>query len=237
MKFTKVKDNDIDVNVECNELNNDILFRKYNVKENNIVLLKENQFLILSEKGQVLDIEESAGKFKIEEGKSDKNEFFKEWENVNIQKSEKEPLNVIFLNRKIIRRNKYFIDEPIKYIEHNEKDKKIYYIKISGNYDFDIVDPKRFLGRVIGLRNHFSKQELIEQIRKYALQSIEKGINELSQEYKLNIDTIKTKSKELEIKLSKNESDDKLLEYGVKLTYFDIENLEFSEKKFRKFFK
>lgn len=236
MKFTKIEDN-AEINLECNDLNNDILFRKYQIKENNIVLLKENQFLILSEKGKILDIEEEVGKYKIEEGNSNKVELFKEWQDLNIAKSEEEPLSVIFLNRRIINKNKYFIEEPIKYIEYTENEEKEYYIKISGSYDFYIENPKVFLGRVIGLRNHFSKQELIEQIRKHVVKSIEKGISELSEEYKLDIETIETKSKELKIKLSQNDSDKKLLEYGIKLNYFDIDTLEIVEKKKRFLFK
>ena len=110
------------------------------------------------------------------------------------------------------------------------------YIKLEGFYDFRIEDTLKFLSKVIGLRNHFSKQELIEKIRKYIISSIEKGINEISEEYKLNIDTLVQKSKELEVKLKQNEYDVKLLEYGIKLLYFDVKDFEVSKKKF-KFFK
>lgn len=235
MKFEKIQMNNKNF-LECNELDNDVLFRRYPIKYNDEILVKENQFVLLIEKGDVLDVEEKSGMYRIEEGSSQKNDFSKIWGNLKIKKSEDTPLSVIFLNRRIIRKNKYFIAEPIKYIEYDKNDEKEYYIKIKGCFDFHIIDPKMFINKVIGLRNHFSKQELIEQIRKYVVSSIEKGIKELSEEYKLDINTIQTKSKELQIKLSQNDSDEKLLEYGIKLNYFDIDEVEIVEKK-KNFFK
>lgn len=230
MKFTKIQKTEKNV-LECNEINNDLLFRKYSVKYNDAIFVKENQFIILIENGKILDIEENEGIYLIEEGSSTKNGFSETWGKIIIKKSENIPLSVVFLNRRIIRKNKYFIDEPIKYIEYDENGEKEFYIKLRGSFDFFIKYPIMFINKVIGLRNHYSKQELIEQIRKYVVKSIEDGIKELSEKYKLDIDTIQKKSKELKIKLSENDSDKKILEYGIKLNYFDIDKVEITEKK------
>ncbi len=221
----------------CNELNNDILFRMYHVEENVLIRLQEYQLLLLLENGRVLDVVQNTGYYQVVSEEADKKDIPNEWENVCIQKGENEPLSILFINQKMIEHNKYFIEEPIKYKEYHGNNIKEYNIKISGRYDFYIENPKKFLLKVIGLRNHFSKQELIEQTRKYAIKSIEDGINELSEEYKLNVDMIKTKSKELAIQLRRNEFDEKLSEYGIKITYFDIETLELMDKKKKKFFK
>lgn len=235
MRFTKIQMTERKF-LECKEINNDVLFRKYSIKCNDEILVKENQFVILIENGKVLDVEENEGLYRIEEGFSLKSEFSETWGKIIIKKSENIPLSVVFLNRRIIRKNKYFIDEPIKYIEYEGNNEKKYYIKLRGNFDFFIIDPLRFINKVIGLKNHYSKQELIEQIRKYVLKSIEQGIIELSEKYKLGINTIHTKSRELQIKFEQNDSDKKLLEYGVKLNYFDIDEIEIVEKK-KNFFK
>lgn len=236
MKFIKIEDDVSAINLECNELGNNLLFRKYNVKENDIILLKEKEFLILTRKGQVLDVENEIGKYKIQNGKSNKKVFLQDWQDVNIKKSEDEPLNVIFLNTRTIIKNKFFIEEPIKYIEYNKDGEKVYYLKINGNFDFKIVNPKAFLKRVIGLRSSFPKQELIEQIRNYILQYIEYEINIISKDYKLKLDNIETKIRDLKIDFRKNKFVDKLLEYGIRLIDFDIDNLEIVDNKFRKFF-
>lgn len=83
-----------------------------------------------------------------------------------------------------------------------------------------------FFSRVYGVREHYSKLELIEQIRKNAIGSIEEGINELSNEYKLSIELVKTKTSELEIKVKENEYDLKLKMRGISITYFELTELD-----------
>ncbi len=219
--------------IKCENLSNDLLFVKYDVSENDLVEVNDNQNIILVEKGKVIDLKEEKGIYEIKEIQEEANEIF---EGLVIQKAENESLCVIFLNRSEIIHNKYIIDNPIRYVDWKNGMSSEIYIKLEGFYDFRIEDILKFLSKVIGLRNHFSKQELIEKIRKYIISSIEKGINEVSEEYKLNIDTLVEKSKELEVKLKQNEYDVKLLEYGIKLLYFDVTDFEVSKKKF-KFFK
>ena len=218
--------------IECENLSNDLLFVKYDVSENDLIKLNNNQNIILVEKGKVLDIKEEKGIYEIKEIQEENNVF----DELIIQKAENENLCVIFLNKSEIIHNKYIIDNPIRYIDWKNGESSEIYIKLEGFYDFRIEDTLKFLSKVIGLRNHFSKQELIEKIRKYIISSIEKGINEISEEYKLNIDTLVQKSKELEVKLKQNEYDVKLLEYGIKLLYFDVKKKKNKKKKF-KFFK
>ena len=77
-----------------------------------------------------------------------------------------------------------------------------------------------------GVREHYSKLELIEQIRNNAINSIKEGINELSNEYKLSIELVKTKTSELEIKVKENDYDLKLKMRGIKITYFELSELD-----------
>lgn len=221
--------------VKCNNLNNDMIFIKYDIKLEDIIEINGNQCAVLIEKGIVYDVQDKEGKYIVINEEMVSNENIKEeWKDLHIRKTENDELCVIFLNNNIISHNRYFINNPIKYMDFTNKNSEIF-IKIEGYYDFKIENPKEFFSKVIGLRSHFSKQELIEKVRKYILKSIEEGINEISQEYKLNIDDLPENSKKLEIKLKQNEYDKKLLEYGVKLTYFDISKLEIVNKKFKIF--
>lgn len=222
--------------VKCNKLNNDMIFMKYNVALGDVIDVKENEYVVLVEKGIVYDAHDKVGQYVVMNEIIDSDEDIKEkWKDLKIRKTDNNELCVIFLNKDIITHNRYFINDPIKYADWKDGKSKNVYIKVEGFYDFKIEDPKKLLSQVIGLRAHFSKQELIERIRKFVINSIEKGINEISEEYKLDIESLETKSKELEIKLKQNEYDYKLLEYGVKITYFDISHLEVSKRKFKIF--
>ncbi len=214
------------------ELKNDVIFVKYKVNENDVIKIQDNQAVILFEKGKILDIKDNIGKYIIKNTNKIINE---KWQKLTIRNSENEELCVIFLTLSPLTNNKYIFNKPIKYIdwENNKRTKK--YIKLDGRYDFKIENPQIFLSKVIGLRTHFTKQELIEKVRIYILSSIEEGINEICTEYKLDIDTLVKNSKELEIDLQNNKYDEKLLEYGIKLTYFDIENVQTMKRKFNFF--
>lgn len=229
--YNEIQENKI---IKCNKLSNDMIFMKYNIDIGDNIEVNDNEFVVLINKGEVDDIKSENGKYKII-NETTNSEIKDEWKDLHIRKIENDEICVIFMNKEVIKNNKYLISNPIKYTDFSSKEPIEIFISIEGLYDFKIENPKMFLSKVIGLRHHYSKQELIEKIRKYVLKSIEKGINELSEEYKLGIDDLPENSKKLEIKLKQNEYDAKLLEYGVKLTYFDINKLEIKSKK-NKFF-
>lgn len=222
--------------IKCDNLSNDMIFMKYDVILGDIIEISNSQDVVLIEKGIVYDAQDKVGQYIVMNEIIDTDKDVKEeWKDLKIRKTEDNGLCVVFLNKNVIEHNKYMINDPIKYVDWKDGSSKEIFIKVEGFYDFKIDDSKKLLSQIIGLRNHFSKQELIERIRKFVIYSIEKGINELSEEYKLDIKTLETKSKELEIKLKQNEYDTKLLEYGVKITYFDISHLEIAKRKFKIF--
>lgn len=237
IKLVSLLENKVDKKIiKCNNLSNDMIFMKYDVILGDIIEVSDSQYVVLIEKGIVYDTVDKSGQYIVMNEIIDSDKDIKdEWKDLKIRKTENNGLCVVFLNKNLIKHNKYIINDPIKYVDWKDGSSKEIYIKVEGFFDFKIEDPKKLLSKIIGIRNHFSKQELIERIRKFVVNSIEKGINELSEEYKLDIKTLETKSKELEIKLKQNEYDEKLLEYGVKLTYFDISHLEIAKRKFKIF--
>lgn len=237
IKLVSLLENKVDKKIiKCNNLSNDMIFMKYDVILGDIIEVSDSQYVVLIEKGIVYDTVDKSGQYIVMNEIIDSDKDIKdEWKDLKIRKTENNGLCVVFLNKNLIKHNKYSINDPIKYVDWKDGSSKEIYIKVEGFFDFKIEDPKKLLSKIIGIRNHFSKQELIERIRRFVVNSIEKGINELSEEYKLDIKTLETKSKELEIKLKQNEYDEKLLEYGVKLTYFDISHLEIAKRKFKIF--
>lgn len=237
IKLVSLLENKVDKKIiKCNNLSNDMIFMKYDVILGDIIEVSDSQYVVLIEKGIVYDTVDKSGQYIVMNEIIDSDKDIKdEWKDLKIRKTENNGLCVVFLNKNLIKHNKYIINDPIKYVDWKDGSSKEIYIKVEGFFDFKIEDPKKLLSKIIGIRNHFSKQELIERIRRFVVNSIEKGINELSEEYKLDIKTLETKSKELEIKLKQNEYDEKLLEYGVKLTYFDISHLEIAKRKFKIF--
>lgn len=221
--------------IESKHLGNDTIFKKYNVFEGDIVRIKENEIVLLIKEGKLFDVKEDIGEYYVDNPIVIDKKTVQELKKIKIRKSENEKLCVLFINVGILKNNKYIFNNPIKYVNWRNGESSEIYIKLEGLYDFKIENPKRFISQVIGLRNIYTKQELIERIRNYILNSIEEGINEISKEYKLDVNYLSEYSKNLEVKLKQNKYDEKLAEYGVKLTYFDITKLEVTNKKFKFF--
>lgn len=217
--------------VKCNKLTNDMIFMKYDVNIDDIVEISNDEFVALIYKGEVYDTKEEIGIYSIKDEVSEL-ETKEDWKDLHIRKTEEDNLCVIFLNKNEIAGNKYLLEIETKDLNLKNKEKYVY---LEGHYDFKIENPKMFFSKIIGIRKYFTKQELIEKIRKYVLKSIEKGINEVLEEYNLDIKDLPENSKKLELKIKENEYDVKLLEYGVKLTYFDIDNIKISDKKMKFF--
>lgn len=167
------------------------------------------------------------GMYEIEASKPSKSrKEMERWRGFQPPKADNSSLCIIVFNMKEIEGNSFHIDKPIKYTDWTKKKPLQAKFTCRGKFNFKIDDPALFFSRVYGVRDHYSKLELIEQIRKNAINSIQEGINELSEEYKLSIELVKTKTSELEIKVKENEYDLKLRMRGIKITYFELSDLD-----------
>ena len=190
--------------IQCDELKNDIIFVKYNISENDLINIQDGQCAIMLEKGNILDVESKNGFYVVNRNSKFNKNIDAEWKNLYIRDSENETLCVIFLNLNLITNNKYVLNNsPIKFIDLKTDDFIKKHINLEAIYDFKIKEPSKMLSKVVGLRNHFSKQELIEKIRSLILNHLEKVINETLIEYKFDIDTLINNFKELDINLKK----------------------------------
>lgn len=237
MKFIKIQKNDTSNIIECNEINNDVLVRKLENKIYNhtLVRVKKFQYAILLEKGKVLATCTEPGTYDISFDEQDCSVELRKWREYNDEKTKSLPLSLIFINLQEIVDNKFYMKKPIEYIDwtnctYNEETKKEEPLKTkfigNGKFNFKIENPVLFLNSILGIREHYTKQELIEQIRKTVVNSIQLGINELGEEYKLSVQLVKNKTNELEIRVSQNNYDEKLAQRGIKITYFEITNFE-----------
>lgn len=180
------------------------------------------------------------GIFEIDFDMQDNSKELKKWQDYDDIKTKDLPLSIVFINLQEIKENKFYFKKPIEYIDwtnlHFDEEKNTEEpLKTAftgdGKFNFIISNPVLFLSSILGIREHYTKQELIEQIRKIVVNSIQLGINELGEEYKLSIQLVKNKTNELEIRVSQNNYDEKLAKRGIKITYFEITNFEEIDQK------
>ena len=230
MKFAKLSpEADMTKVIQCDDMDNDTLVVRLpdKIENKRAVMLKEGQYAILYKAGKIHDAIHKKGMYEIEASKQAKTrKEMEKWREFVPPRKDDSELCIIVFNMKEIVSNSFSIDKPIEYTDWS-KDKPIKArITCKGNFNFKIDDPYLFFSRVFGVRDHYSKLELIEQIRKQAVSSIQEGINELSNEYKLSMELVKTKTSELEIKVKENEYDIKLKMRGIKITYFELTDID-----------
>lgn len=230
MKFAKLSpDADMTKVIQCDELDNDTLVIRLpdKIENKKVFMLKDGQYAILYKAGKVYDAIHKKGMYEIDASKQAKTrKEMEKWRNFIPPKKDDSQLCIIVFNLKEITKNKFHIEKPMEYVDWS-KDKPIKAnFTCKGEFNFIIEDPYLFFLKVFGVRDHYSKLELIEQIRKQAVSSIQEGINELSSEYKLSMELVRTKTSELEIKVKENEYDLKLKNRGIKITYFELIDLD-----------
>lgn len=224
-RINEISKNDL---IDDIELNNDILIRKVLLGEKNFIFVKEDQFVVFYGFGKILDIANEKGLYEVKEGESKKD--LSSW-NFIIQKAEDESNGVLFVNVSEIKNNKFYMKNLINYTDWTYEEEPFESkIRVQGVFNFKIIKPENFIKIVIGLRDHYSKPELLEQIRVFILKSIEEGIKELSEIHKVDIKTLVNNIHELKIKVNQNFYDEKLLSKGIKLTFFDIDKFELDEE-------
>lgn len=195
----------------CNTLSNDMIFKKYHISINQYIELINEQYICLIENGKLLDIKSGKGIYYIEE--INENSKY----NVLIPKVQKNELSAIFMNGTIIKNNRCIFNN-FKYDKFD--------LEIEVMYDLKITNPEKFLGKIIELRTHYSKQELIEILRKYLFSYIKACIKQCKSESEI-INHIKAIEEEIYV----SEWNLKITERGVALTNFRIMSFKIVERK------
>jgi membrane protease subunit (stomatin/prohibitin family) len=232
MKFVKIRNKVVSA-IECKLLNNDVLMFKSSKSIDNKtkVHVKKNQYVILIENGKVLAAENRPGYYEVSLDEESDNDLINDWIDYSDEKTIDMPLSLVFINVGEIVDNSFKFNKPFEYIDYtkmvlNEKTNNTEPFRADfvgeGKFNFQIVNPCAFLSSIRGIREHFAKEELLELIRSTVANSVEEGVKELSENYKLSVQVVRTQTSELEIKVSENNFDEKLAHRGIKLTYFEI---------------
>ena len=247
MRFIKVENQS---NEEYNRLitcdfDNYTLVNRYIIesKDDTYIYLNKDQIALLMEKEHIYAVCDKSGIYKIdfEKNPAEKElDELKKWKKYKDDKNQNLPLSIIFINMKEITNCKFIINQPIEYIDYT-KTKLDPDLNVSiphksmcvgeGLYSFKIVNPCDFLSNMLGIRESYTKQELIERIRKDILASIEHDIKSSDEKYTIPLKLIKSKKNNISITADSNEYDKKIKKYGIKITSFSIEQFDEYETK------
>ena len=206
MHFSHVLEDDEEYKmIKCTKLDNNILLCKQKIDENEhyVVKLKENQYAVLFEKGQIWDVIKEEGLYTI---KMEPNTSFPEDLNDYQVKDNQDRLCVLFFNMALITGNKFYLKKKHKNDFYGE-----------GTFNFQIEKPLKLFNKVIEVRNYYSREELLEQIRERISKIVTSVIKNQENAYIIEEESI-------------NSSIDIFKEYGIKIVSSDIKNIQFKKK-------
>lgn len=210
MHFSKTLEDDVEYSVvECTQLDNNILLYKQKLDENQhyMVKLKSNQYALLFEKGKILDSIKEEGMYAV---KFEPNSSFPEDFCDYIIKDNNDKLCIIFFNLNIIKGNKFYIKKRYKNNFYGD-----------GSFDFQIENPLKLFNKVIEVRNYYSREELLEQIRERISKIVTSVIKKNKDEYIIE-EVI-------------HSSINVFKEYGIQIVSCDIKNIQFKKKIEKKY--
>ena len=206
MYFSNVFEDDEDYEIiECTQLDNNILLYKEKLDKNRhyVVKLKDKQYAVLFEKGQIFDEINETGIYTIKVGnKKEIPEDFKDYKIKNSQDN----MCIIFFNMNTITNNKFYIRKKYKNNFYGD-----------GNFEFKIEKPLKFFNKVIDIRSYYSREELLEQIRERISKIVISVIKNSDNEYIINKEDISSSVNIFE-------------EYGIRIISSDIKNIKFKKK-------
>ena len=206
MRFSNIFEDDEEYNIiECTKLDNNILIYKQKLDENQhyLVKLKNNQYTVLFKKGQILDMVKEEGIYTI---RTEPNTSFSEKLNDYKIKNNQDNLCLPFFNMDVITGNKFYLKKKHKNNFYGE-----------GSFDFQIENPLKLFNKVIEVRNYYSREELIEQIRERISKIVASVIKSYANAYIIEEENL-------------NSSVNIFKEYGIKIVGSNIKNIQFKKK-------
>lgn len=206
MRFSNIFEDDEEYNIiECTKLDNNILIYKQKLDENQhyLVKLKNNQYTVLFKKGQILDMVKEEGIYTI---RTEPNTSFSEELNDYKIKNNQDNLCLLFFNMDVITGNKFYLKKKHKNNFYGE-----------GSFDFQIENPLKLFNKVIEVRNYYSREELIEQIRERISKIVASVIKSYANAYIIEEENL-------------NSSVNIFKEYGIKIVGSNIKNIQFKKK-------
>lgn len=205
MHFSNKLEDEEYVTLEAVKLDHNILMEKQSLDENQhyVVKLKEGQYALLFEKGQVYDVIKEEGIYTVNLAP---NTSFPEDLAQYQLKENQDRLCVIFFNMNPIPKNKFYIPKKHRNPFYGE-----------GEFEFQIENPLKLFNKVVEIRKNYSREELLEQIRERLTKSVITVIKQQENEYDIKKETV-------------NESINIFKEYGIKINLTDIKNIQFKKK-------
>ena len=242
--------------ISCEDMGNNILMRKIEPKNGTIAngskfIVSPGQVAVIYDNGNILDATAEPGIYSFDSDSTpsffggDFGAVFKEmWTRFKFGGAIAKEQAIFYFNVKEIIGNKFGTPNPVPYRDWGHlliNNRMGGYtpmrldIKCFGTYTFKITNPALFMEKIAGVKDVYTKEDLVEQMRSEVVGAFSNILNSLSEEeHKVEALSIPNKTDEIRAIMNESVFDQSIRDRGISLVVFNVESVTLTEESKQK---
>lgn len=236
--------------IRCEDMDTDILMRKVTtengvISNKSTIIVAPGQCAVIYDNGRILDATAEDGVYTFDSSSTPSffagqfGAVFKEmWQRFTYNGATAKQQAVFFFNIKEIMGNKFGTPQPVDYSDWshpipNQMTGEVLPMRVEvtcfGNYTFKISDPALFMSEVAGTADVYRKDVLVEQMRSEVVEAFTNLLNELGEENKVPVLSLRSKTDEIKQLMAERVVDEPIRRRGIQLVNFVVMSVKLDD--------
>ena len=236
--------------IRCEDMDTDVLMRKVTtengvISNKSTIIVAPGQCAVIYDNGRIIDATAEDGVYTFDTSSTPSffagqfGAVFKEmWQRFTYNGATAKQQAVFFFNIKEIMGNKFGTPQPVDYSDWshpipNQMTGELLPMRVEvtcfGNYTFKIANPALFMSEVAGTADVYRKDVLVEQMRSEVIEAFSNLLNELGEENKVPVLSLRSKTDEIKQLMAEGVFDEPIRRRGIQLVNFVVMSVKLDE--------
>ena len=236
--------------IRCEDMDTDVLMRKVTtengvISNKSTIIVAPGQCAVIYDNGRIIDATAEDGVYTFDTSSTPSffagqfGAVFKEmWQRFTYNGATAKQQAVFFFNIKEIMGNKFGTPQPVDYSDWshpipNQMTGELLPMRVEvtcfGNYTFKIANPALFMSEVAGTADVYRKDVLVEQMRSEVVEAFTNLLNELGEENKVPVLSLRSKTDEIKQLMAERVVDEPIRRRGIQLVNFVVMSVKLDE--------
>ena len=229
--------------IRCEDMDTDVLMRKVTtengvISNKSTIIVAPGQCAVIYDNGRIIDATAEDGVYTFDTSSTPSffagqfGAVFKEmWQRFTYNGATAKQQAVFFFNIKEIMGNKFGTPQPVDYSDWshpipNQMTGELLPMRVEvtcfGNYTFKIANPALFMSEVAGTADVYRKDVLVEQMRSEVVEAFTNLLNELGEENKVPVLSLRSKTDEIKQLMAERVVDEPIRRRGIQRVKFVV---------------
>ena len=236
--------------IRCEDMDTDVLMRKVTtengvISNKSTIIVAPGQCAVIYDNGRIIDATAEDGVYTFDTSSTPSffagqfGAVFKEmWQRFTYNGATAKQQAVFFFNIKEIMGNKFGTPQPVDYSDWshpipNQMTGELLPMRVEvtcfGNYTFKIANPALFMSEIAGTADVYRKDVLVEQMRSEVVEAFTNLLNELGEENKVPVLSLRSKTDEIKQLMAERVVDEPIRRRGIQLVNFVVMSVKLDE--------